>query len=929
MSNEKKNPFNYLFFMLSVFVAGSVLFLAGFFPMSKNLIGRAEQQYYDKVQPNKLGEYTLRPPLPKYDRTIFMIIDAWRSDYPNMTNMPFSFQNACNHLQIKVDIPTVTMPRLKSITTGTISNFIDIVLNLGHTSELDDSILHRLTEKNKKSVFAGDRTWIQLFPNEFLRKAVNEDSFFVNDFYEGDLNVTKSLMEELKLSDWNLMVLHYLGLDHIGHVEGSHSDKIFMKLLEMDNIVKNIVTHQFFEKSLLLLTGDHGMRNGGSHGGSDREELYVPLMGFHENCDKLKRSNSEYNQIDITTTLAMLLDVRIPHTSIGCLIPELLEEGYSRQDQLYFYYYNTLHLMEKWKARFSLQDAQFEDYFSWYRDAKMSHKEFISSEAKSSMSFEKAKQNYIRLSKHISQLLSDSMIRYDNVLITIALSLTTLCALKLILNVLSGNVSNSLEINSVVLKTFFICSFLGGCINFVAHFFGFFNTQGFVSTILLTFPIALSTYFIIDVSKLIFFLIMSRKVIFRLSIPFVLLLLFLCHTVSLTSSSFIEEEHQTWYYFTPSLLVFLTLQNFYNDVKSVWQKNKSIETLLAEFWNMRFVFILLMFINFCRRLNQTGDKWRHLVDIGDILARSDNYAYLILIHLAGLLALFLLLKKYNSSLGMFFCFVALCCVFLYRQGKLDSFMILMIFWISVVGRAVVNYRDICCKHNNYGYEIKGNLVELLKTNMTCSFLISALLHKPHNVILLPVLLYTLEISYNLCDNLHLKGKRVYNRSYVLVLKTVMTIFIANMFYFFQGNSNSLTTIDINPGYIGLKSYNPFVVGVFITLNTYCAPINTFLYLIWHMFATQRNLLPIRQEKEQISNMQLLESTEEDLHLVYSLYTATTVMPVAVYWCILVGFRYHLFIYSVFAPKAFYECFHLLVFYLNFILTNLYFRLFLK
>lgn len=94
-----------------------------------------------------------------------------------------------------------------------------------------------------------------------------------------------------------------------------------------------------------------------------------------------------------------------------------------------------------------------------------------------------------------------------------------------------------------------------------------------------------------------------------------------------------------------------------------------------------------------------------------------------------------------------------------------------------------------------------------------------------------------------------------------------------------------------------------------------------------MFATQKTSLPLRQEKEQISNAQLLESTEDDLYLVISLFTATTVMPVAVYWLLLLSFRYHLFIYSVFAPKAFYECFHILVFYLNFIITNLYFRLF--
>lgn len=144
---------------------------------------------------------------------------------------------------------------------------------------------------------------------------------------------------------------------------------------------------------------------------------------------------------------------------------------------------------------------------------------------------------------------------------------------------------------------------------------------------------------------------------------------------------------------------------------------------------------------------------------------------------------------------------------------------------------------------------------------------------------------------------------------------------------FQGNSNNLASIDLNPGYIGLTSYNPLIVGPLITINTFCAPINAYLYLMWHMLSSQRNNLQNHQEREIITNVQLFQSTE-DLYVVYSLFTVSITIPITVYWCLLVGFRYHLFIYSVFAPKAVYECFHLLVFYLSFILTNLYFKLFL-
>lgn len=82
------------------------------------------------------------------------------------------------------------MPRLKSLTTGTLSNFIDIALNIGHTEQLEDSLLHRLKKQKRVVSFAGDHTWVKLFPSEFTRHAANNDSFFVNDFYEVNYKIT-------------------------------------------------------------------------------------------------------------------------------------------------------------------------------------------------------------------------------------------------------------------------------------------------------------------------------------------------------------------------------------------------------------------------------------------------------------------------------------------------------------------------------------------------------------------------------------------------------------------------------------------------------------------------------------------------------------------------------------------------------------------
>ncbi len=101
-----------------------------------------------------------------------------------------------------------------------------------------------------------------MFPDKFHRQLENMDSLFVNDFYEvnsilnikseksnsnshchitkGDKNITHRLESELKAADWQLLILHYLGLDHIGHVEGPRSSKIHSKLQEMDNVIQRI-----------------------------------------------------------------------------------------------------------------------------------------------------------------------------------------------------------------------------------------------------------------------------------------------------------------------------------------------------------------------------------------------------------------------------------------------------------------------------------------------------------------------------------------------------------------------------------------------------------------------------------------------------------------------------------------------------------------
>ena len=80
--------------------------------------------------------------------------------------------------------PTVTMPRLKAITTGSIPSFLDVVLNIDEgdkSSSLasQDSWLAQMKAKGTgKLLLYGDDTWLKLFPDTFDR-ADGTSSFFV------------------------------------------------------------------------------------------------------------------------------------------------------------------------------------------------------------------------------------------------------------------------------------------------------------------------------------------------------------------------------------------------------------------------------------------------------------------------------------------------------------------------------------------------------------------------------------------------------------------------------------------------------------------------------------------------------------------------------------------------------------------------------
>ena len=150
--------------------------------------------------------------------------------------------------------------------------------------------------------------------------------------------MTRHLPAELQKSDWNALIMHYLGLDHIGHKTGPQGPAMLPKQREMDDIVRMIFeavqTVDHLKDTLVVLVGDHGMNAGGNHGGSGPGET-EPALVFASpkftgittrSCPTVPKDGTEFEfyrkvqQSDVVPTIASLLGFPVPKNSLGVVL---------------------------------------------------------------------------------------------------------------------------------------------------------------------------------------------------------------------------------------------------------------------------------------------------------------------------------------------------------------------------------------------------------------------------------------------------------------------------------------------------------------------------------------------------------------------------------------------------------------------------------
>ncbi|KAI0127610.1 alkaline-phosphatase-like protein [Xylariales sp. AK1849] len=824
-----------------------IVFAAGFFPYKPFLPGLAR---YDDLGYGP-------PPAAPFDRLVFMVVDALRSDFVFTEGSGFEFTQSLIRDGVAMPFtahatsPTVTMPRLKAITTGSIPSFLDVILNLdeadssSNLASQDTWLAQMKAKETGNLVMYGDDTWLKLFPSTFDR-ADGTSSFFVSDFTEVDNNVTRHIDDELRQDDWNTMVLHYLGLDHIGHKAGPRSPNMVPKQREMDDIVRRIYqameNESHLASTLLVMCGDHGMNDAGNHGASSAGETSPALVFMSPKLKSISkpvevpapnvddfRYYSFVEQSDLVPTLGALLGFPVSKNNLGAFIQDFLPFWPARRDQVHILMHNARQMMD-------IIDAAF----SGLALSNISTHTGVECSQLPTTAYQLACQL-----EGINQMVQGTKSQSD-----VAITLT---------NEISTWLQEAQSLMSSMASNYDMARLLQG---------------GIAASVAVLLVSAASFRFVRGSAGAL------------CSFTGITLL----YGIMTFASSYVEEEQHFWYWTTTAWLVYLSRRG------SLRANSISISRIAVVLISMRLV----------RGWNQTGQKFAGSPDIARIFLAPNPQLLWCLIIATYAMVNIELMSEFKAIPGAI------------TKPLLSGLVVTAIsFKVAftnedapelVVGfaRSLLNLVD----GPSLVSRARAVFVGMALTSLYPAYLLTT--HKDNNT-----KRQALRILHNVLTLLTLTQSRATDIPLFLLFRilqssvsrlglgtveiTTSSLLLQFASFFAMGGSNAISSVDLSSAYNGVSDFNVAAVGVLTFISNWAGP-------VWWMSATNLLLLEQRDRTttaggDEGTRVKTGENVYRQHIALLTLFTATSLGFVM---AACTALRTHLFIWTVFSPKYLYS-----------------------
>lgn len=141
-------------------------------------------------------------------------------------------------------------------------------------------------------------------------------------------NISKIIGSYIVENKPTLCTIVYDYPDHYGHASGFESVEYYQSLADVDSslgdIIQSVKDAGIYEKTIFVISSDHGGLNKG-HGGKSLSEMETPLVVSGLNVKKGYEIRESVMQYDIAATIAYIFGLDIPQVWIGRPVLSIFE----------------------------------------------------------------------------------------------------------------------------------------------------------------------------------------------------------------------------------------------------------------------------------------------------------------------------------------------------------------------------------------------------------------------------------------------------------------------------------------------------------------------------------------------------------------------------------------------------------------------------
>ncbi|MCG9128124.1 alkaline phosphatase [Candidatus Poribacteria bacterium] len=145
---------------------------------------------------------------------------------------------------------------------------------------------------------------------------------------DGPVHTTERAVSYFKEKKPIFTFIHLDHVDHAGHAHGYMSPEYYKSVEEADRLIGEIInglkTAGMHDKTIIIITSDHG-GVGKGHGGASQAEIFIPWIITGPGVVQGKELKSFINIYDTASTIAYVLGIKTPKSWIAKPVLESFE----------------------------------------------------------------------------------------------------------------------------------------------------------------------------------------------------------------------------------------------------------------------------------------------------------------------------------------------------------------------------------------------------------------------------------------------------------------------------------------------------------------------------------------------------------------------------------------------------------------------------